>query len=177
MSLEGCDLAAELFRPDARPWWTERLAALAAGRAYADTPYLFVRSNGNPLRGDGSGGVGDQFKRRLRRAGLPIRNFHQTRHIAASILLSLNGNNIHEVQQILGHSTYRMTLDLYSHLVPEVQAGRAADVDRLLRTLEAARVARETKRQAELDMAAGEEDDRSGVLSILLSNGSGEDGA
>jgi len=146
----------------------ERAAARAAGRPYADTPYLFVRATGGPLRGDGTGGVGDQFKRCLGRAGLPVRNFHQTRHIAASILLSLNGNNIHEVQQILGHSTYRMTLDLYSHLLPEVQAGRAADVDRLLRTLEVERLAREARRRAGLD-AAAEDDGRPALLSDLLS--------
>lgn len=149
---------------------SERAAARASGRPYADTPYLFVRSNGGPLRGDGTGGVGDQFKGCLRRAGLPIRNFHQTRHIAASILLSLNGNNIHEVQQILGHSTYRMTLDLYSHLMPEVQAGRAADIDRLLRTLETARLERETKRQAELDAAAGVAAPGPALLSDVLSD-------
>lgn len=135
---------------------TERAKTIARGRPYADTPYLFVGSTGEPLRGDGTGGVGSQFKGCLRRAGLPDRNFHQTRHIAASILLSLNGNNIHEVQQILGHSSYKLTLDLYSHLLPEVQAGRAADVERLLQALEAARITREAKRQETLDAAAVE---------------------
>jgi integrase len=73
--------------------------------------------------------VGDQFGRCLRRAGLPHRNFHQLRHQAATVLLALNGGNIHEEAQILGHSSHRMTADLYGHLQPEVMELRAAQVD------------------------------------------------
>jgi integrase len=91
--------------------------------------FVFTRSNGGPLRGDGTGGVGDQFKRCLRRAGLRIRNFHQLRHQAASVLLALNGGNIHEAAQILGHSSHRMTADLYGHLLAEVMDQRAAQLD------------------------------------------------
>lgn len=90
---------------------------------------LFTRHNGRPLRGDGTGGVGDMFKRCLRRAGLPERNFHQLRHHAATMLLALNGNSYHEVALILGHSTFKLTLDLYGHLIPEVQRERAAQLD------------------------------------------------
>lgn len=106
---------------------------LAAGAAADDL--VFVRRTGRPLRGDGTGGVGDQFKRCLRRAGLPERNFHQLRALAASLLLSLNGGDYAEVAQILGHSTYRTTLDIYARLLPEVGARRAADVDALYRRL------------------------------------------
>ena len=106
---------------------------LAAGAAADDL--LWVRETGNPLRGDGSGGVGDLFKRRLKKAGLPPRNFHQLRAMAASLLLSLNGGDYAEVAQILGHSTYRTTLDIYSRLLPEVGRRTAADVDALYRRL------------------------------------------
>ncbi len=92
-------------------------------------PYIFTRGNGHPLRGDGSGGVGDQWKGCLRRGGMPIRNFHQTRHIAASLLLRLNGNNLVEVGQLIGHSTHRHTVDMYAHLAPAATAALAASLD------------------------------------------------
>ena len=96
---------------------------------WADYGLVFTRGNGRPLRGDGTGGVGDQFKRCLASAGLVTRNFHQLRHQAASVLLALNGGNIHEVAQILGHSSHRMTADLYGHLLPNVMELRAVEVD------------------------------------------------
>jgi integrase len=108
---------------------------IAAGATANDL--IWVRRTGNPLRGDGTGGVGDLFKRCLKRAGLPVRNFHQLRSLAASLLLSLNGGDYAEVAQILGHSTYRTTLDIYARLLPEVGARRAADVDALMRRLAA----------------------------------------
>jgi integrase len=44
------------------------------------------------------------------------------------VLLALNGGNIHEVAQILGHSSYKMTGDLYGHLRDEAMTARAAQV-------------------------------------------------
>ena len=101
----------------------------AAGDAWQEYGLLFARANGRPLRGDGTGGVGDQLKRCLRRAGLRVRNFHQLRHQAASLLLALNGGDYFEVARILGHSTFKLTLDLYGHLIPEVQRKRSESVD------------------------------------------------
>ena len=107
----------------------ERAAAGAAWRGKPDEPYVFTRSTGTPLRGDGSGGAGAQWKACLRRAGLSPRNFHQTRHISASVLLALNGNNLVEVGQVLGHSTYRFTIDRYAHLGPDASRTIAAKLD------------------------------------------------
>jgi integrase len=101
----------------------------AKGTNWTEYGLVFTRSNGNPLRGDGNGGVNNLFQRRLRRAGLKPRNFHQTRHIAASLLLALNGNNLVEVGQIMGHSTYRHTTDLYGHLMPDFQVEIARLLD------------------------------------------------
>jgi integrase len=98
-------------------------------KRWTDYGLVFTRCNGRPLRGDGNGGVGDQFGRCLMRAGLTHRNFHQLRHQAASVLLALNGGNIHETAQVLGHSSHRMTADLYGHLQPEVMEQRAAQLD------------------------------------------------
>ena len=82
--------------------------------------------------------MGDQFKRRLRRAKLPERRFHDLRHQAASILLMLNGGNLVEVQQTLGHSSHRMTVDLYGHLTTEALEHLVGLVDGYFRGLRSA---------------------------------------
>jgi integrase len=111
----------------------DQRAAWASSAGWQELGLLFTRKNGRPLRGDGTGGGGDQFKRCLKRAGLPIRNFHQLRHHAATTLLALNGNNYHEVALILGHSTFRLTLDLYGHLIPQLERELAMEVDAFYR--------------------------------------------
>ncbi len=47
-------------------------------------------------------------------------HFHDLRHSAATILLSMN---VHPkvVQELLGHSSITITMDLYSHILPSMQ--------------------------------------------------------
>jgi integrase len=46
--------------------------------------------------------------------------FHDMRHMFATILLS-KGMNPKVVQEMLGHSTVTITLDTYSHVLPDMQ--------------------------------------------------------
>jgi len=46
--------------------------------------------------------------------------FHDLRHTHATLLL-LRGVNAKVVQERLGHSTISMTLDTYSHVLPDMQ--------------------------------------------------------
>src|SRR5262249_936666 len=62
----------------------------------------------------------DDFKRLLRSAQLPDIRFHDLRHSAATILLSM-GVHPKIVQEILGHSNIGMTMDTYSHVFPSMQ--------------------------------------------------------
>ena len=48
--------------------------------------------------------------------------FHDLRHSAATILLSM-GIHPKVVQELLGHSTISMTMDTYSHVIPSMQQG------------------------------------------------------
>ena len=57
------------------------------------------------------------FKQLLKQAGLPEIRFHDLRHSAASIWLAL-GINPKVIQELLGHSNIRVTLDVYSHVLP-----------------------------------------------------------
>lgn len=61
----------------------------------------------------------EDFKRLLESAGLPNIRFHDVRHSAATILL---GMGVHPkiVQELLGHSTISMTMDIYSHVLPSM---------------------------------------------------------
>jgi len=60
------------------------------------------------------------FKKVLDEAGLPRMRFHDLRHSAATILLSM-GVNMKVVQELLGHSDISITLGRYSHLLPSMQ--------------------------------------------------------
>lgn len=65
------------------------------------------------------------FARLLREADVPHMPFHDLRHSAATILLSM-GVNIKVIQELLGHSDIATTLRVYGHLLPSMQ-GQAVE--------------------------------------------------
>lgn len=87
-------------------------------RAWTEVDLVFRRKNGKPLRGDGTGGVNDLFRRSLRRAGVPEHNLYQLRHLAIGMLLAIGRPD--EVAQIVGQSSYRLTLDTYAPRMREM---------------------------------------------------------
>jgi len=60
------------------------------------------------------------FKKILKEAGIPHMPFHDLRHSAPTILLSM-GVNMKVVQELLGHSDISITLGRYSHVLPSMQ--------------------------------------------------------
>ena len=58
----------------------------------------------------------------LDKANLPVMQFHDLRHSAASLLLAA-GVELAEVSMLLGHSELRVTMDFYAHLQKQT-AGR-----------------------------------------------------
>jgi integrase len=62
------------------------------------------------------------FKRILKRAGLPDIVFHGLRHTCATIR-SMKGQHLKQVQELLGHSSVAVTLDIYSHAIPGMGGG------------------------------------------------------
>ena len=71
------------------------------------------------------------FKPLLRRAGMPQIRFHDLRHTCATLLL---GKNVTPkvVSEMLGHATIAITLDTYSHVLPNMQESAAKAMDRPL---------------------------------------------
>ena len=62
----------------------------------------------------------------LDRAQLPVMRLYDLRHSSATLLLAA-GVNAKVVSERLGHSTVRLTLDTYSHVLPSMRA-EAADI-------------------------------------------------
>jgi integrase len=60
------------------------------------------------------------FKRVSKDAGLPHMRFHDLPHSAATILLSM-GVPAKVVQEVLGQSKINTTLDIYGHVLSEMQ--------------------------------------------------------
>jgi integrase len=101
---------------------------LAAGEAWEDSGRLFTREDGSPLPPDW---VSRRFKELAREAGLPVIKLHAARHTAASLALEA-GVDIKIVSDQLGHSTTRITQDLYQHVRRQVHQDAAEKVVALL---------------------------------------------
>lgn len=67
----------------------------------------------------------------LRRAGFPKLRIHAPRHSWATIQLSM-GTPAKVVQEQLGHCSIGVTLNTYSHVVPQMQQAAADAMDRAL---------------------------------------------
>lgn len=71
------------------------------------------------------------FKPLLKSAGLPPIRFHDLRHTCATLLLSKDVNP-KVVSEMLGHSSISVTLDIYSHLLPDMQEKAAKALEEAL---------------------------------------------
>lgn len=73
-----------------------------------------------------------KYKKALKKAGLPDVRFHDLRHSNATLMLR---NNVPAkiVQSIFGHSKVSTTLDLYSHVITDMQEPAVAVIENLLR--------------------------------------------
>lgn len=65
-----------------------------------------------------------KFYKLVKFAGIPHANFHSLRHSYATRLLEM-GVSPKVVQEIMGHSSITLTLDTYSHVMPELKRDAA----------------------------------------------------
>lgn len=69
------------------------------------------------------------FKRLLAKSNISCDvRFHDLRHTFATLLLA-KGVHIKVISEMLGHSSIRITLDTYSHVVPSLQAEAISALD------------------------------------------------
>ena len=71
------------------------------------------------------------FKPLLKHAGLPDIRFHDLRHTCATIRFKM-GQHPKHVQELLGHATITLTLDTYSHVLPDMEDGIQDAIDEAL---------------------------------------------
>jgi integrase len=107
----------------------ERLGEHVAGRAPDDL--VFTSPQGEPLRA--ANFRRDVFTPATRRVGLEGLVPHGLRHTAASLAVAA-GAEVKVVQQMLGHKSATMTLDLYGHLFDDRLDEVADALDRAARS-------------------------------------------
>jgi integrase len=104
---------------------------LLAGEAWIGSDLgelVFTRATGQPLDRTF---VSKLFGDLLARAGLGHRRLYDCRHTAASLLLA-QGVAPRVVMEVLGHSSYALTMDTYTHVLPTVMRDAADAMDRSL---------------------------------------------
>lgn len=82
---------------------------------YQDKGYVFAKEDGRPIEGQY---LQRYYKKALQNAGIEYRKFHITRHTYASRLIEKNVN-LKVVQTLLGHSSLKMTSEIYAHVLPK----------------------------------------------------------
>jgi integrase len=93
-----------------------------AGSLWRENGLIFCSETGDPL--DRRNVTAHCFKPLLKQAGLPQIRFHDLRHTCATVLLGRNVNP-KIVSEMLGHATIAITLDTYSHVLPNMQSEAA----------------------------------------------------
>lgn len=87
--------------------------------AWTDTGYVFTMEDGTPVKPDYATRLFDTLRKR---AGLPKITLHGARHEHASLWIA-GGGDLTQLSKRLGHSTSRITADLY--------VSRVGDADRV----------------------------------------------
>lgn len=96
---------------------------------HAEDGPVFCNRVGGPLHPKNL--MDRHFRPMLRRAGLPPIRFHDLRHTAATLLLS-RGVHPKICSEMLGHANVSITLDVYSHCLPNMQGPATSAMDDLL---------------------------------------------
>jgi len=99
------------------------------GPNYEDHDLIFAQPNGRSLYPNNI--VRREFRRLIQAAGVPMITFHDLRHTHATDLVR-RGFHPKVIAARLGHSSISVTMDTYSHVMPEMQREAAEAFDDLL---------------------------------------------
>ena len=105
-------------------------AIIKAGPLWQFNDYVFCTSIGTHI--NPTTDMLEPLNELLEKAGLPHIRFHDLRHSAASLLMS-QGVHPKVVQELLGHSTIAMTMDVYSHVLPSMQQDAMSKLNDVLK--------------------------------------------
>lgn len=95
----------------------QRLNKLYYGKMYQENDLVCCTKHGTPLN---PSNVRRTLKRLIKESGVPEITFHALRHTHATWLLH-QGVNIKVIQERLGHSNVKITLDIYTHVQKSMQ--------------------------------------------------------
>ncbi|WEK53342.1 MAG: tyrosine-type recombinase/integrase [Candidatus Cohnella colombiensis] len=101
------------------------------GDEYQDNDIVVSSSKGTPATATKVIVAWNTMQKKYKPDDEPTITFHDLRHTHASLLLQ-QGVHPKVVSERLGHSTITITLDTYSHLMPNMQADAARDLDKLI---------------------------------------------
>jgi len=96
--------------------------------AWTDSGYVFTDASGMPVDPNRATRA---FKKVVSTTGLPKLTIHGLRHTHATILLE-QGVNPKVVSERLGHASVATTMDIYSHVLPDMQEKAALAIDAAL---------------------------------------------
>ena len=106
----------------------QRVAREWCGASWKEADFVFTTGIGTPMQPEM---LTHEFKAAIAAAGLPNMRLHDLRHSCATLLLA-QGVHPKLVQETLGHSTYQLTMDTYSHMIPQLRNEVADRMDEIL---------------------------------------------
>jgi integrase len=103
---------------------------VALGPNYENNDLVVCTHFGGPVTQRAIQKVWNSF---LKKTGAPKITFHDLRHTHASLLIK-QGVHIKVISERLGHSSVSITMDLYGHLMPNMQEDAAAGLDKIIQS-------------------------------------------
>ncbi len=102
--------------------------ALVKTKFKGDMDMVFTNSKGKPYD---KWSTGNRFRYLLKKLELPQRRLYDLRHTCATLLL-LAGEHPKVVSERLGHANISITLNTYSHVLPNMQERATSSLERML---------------------------------------------
>ena len=99
------------------------------GPAYREHGLVFAREDGKPLLINNLGQR--EYAGLIKAAGVKPIKFHGMRHTCATLMLQA-GQPVQVVSERLGHAKVSMTLEVYAHVLPDMQSEAADALGALL---------------------------------------------
>jgi integrase len=107
---------------------TQQLSKIEFGPLWENTGFVFIHPSGTPLIPDQ---ITQDFASLVKRFGLPPLTLHGLRHAYATLALR-QGVQPKVVSKAMGHSTIGITMDLYQHVLDEIQDELADAISNVL---------------------------------------------
>ena len=102
---------------------------LSYGPSYFKSDFVCTLEDGTPIT---TNYISKTFPRKVKQYNFPSIRFHDLRHSFATIALS-NGIHPKIVQEILGHSDIKITLQTYSHVIPVLHGDSMDKIEKMFK--------------------------------------------